>query len=660
MAVLEKIRVKFGILITALIAVALLSFIIDPQTLQQVWYSVTSKNDVGNIDGKSVSYEEFQKEVDKFSVINEVSTGSSAKNEEQQAGIRDAAWQSFIDQYLFIKNAKKAGINVSDAEVVAILSGEIDSPVFSQNPMFYDENGVFSKAKVVEFADYVEADESGRLAIFWDYIQNTAVSQEYYKKYMSLFNQSNYINPLMLTEQVAENNNTFDVEFVMVPYGYAKDTTVVVSDAEIKEYYKSHKKLYKQEASRDIEYVVFEIKPSIEDKTAANEALNAVYDEFVSTDNMKSFLSFNSDRSYDAHWYAEGELNSLSSKVEDFVSANNSGVSGVIEDGDSFYAVRILEKANVYDQVQVKVAPANSEDVNAELAAAEPQWVSQTPGYEDLMKASKGSKVTIGNVVFEVLDVKDRTPKKRVAILEKKVYASEKTKSGYYASANTFATKANGSYQNFSDAVDTVGLYAHPVNKMLESADRLGSIDNAKEVTRWAFEAKKGDVSGIMTVDNDYFVVAVLKGIHKEGYTPVSEVSAQISNILYQEKLGEKKAAEVAEKIAGLEDLQAIAEALGTTVSTKEDLAFSSMNSYGTDPKFIGSASVAEDGKICGPVTGAMGVYVYKVTGRDTGAFFTEDDAKTRSSQMAQYASQMVVPTMMDDAEVEDNRARFF
>ena len=84
------------------------------------------------------------------------------------------------------------------------------------------------------------------------------------------------------------------------------------------------------------------------------------------------------------------------------------------------------------------------------------------------------------------------------------------------------------------------------------------------------------------------------------------------------------------------------------------------MNSYGTDPKFIGSASVAEDGKICGPVTGAMGVYVYKVTGRDTGAFFTEDDAKTRSSQMAQYASQMVVPTMMDDAEVEDNRARFF
>ena len=84
------------------------------------------------------------------------------------------------------------------------------------------------------------------------------------------------------------------------------------------------------------------------------------------------------------------------------------------------------------------------------------------------------------------------------------------------------------------------------------------------------------------------------------------------------------------------------------------------MNSQGLDPKFIGAASVAEEGKICGPVAGNIGVYVYKVTGRDTGAFFTEDDAKTRNAQMAQYASQMVVPTMADDAEVKDNRARFF
>ena len=42
MAVLETIRVKFGVVITALIAIALLSFIIDPTTLQNVASSMSS------------------------------------------------------------------------------------------------------------------------------------------------------------------------------------------------------------------------------------------------------------------------------------------------------------------------------------------------------------------------------------------------------------------------------------------------------------------------------------------------------------------------------------------------------------------------------------------------------------------------------------------
>ena len=54
MAILETIRVKFGIVITVLIAVALLSFIIDPSTLQSVTASMSSKYDVGEINGKSV------------------------------------------------------------------------------------------------------------------------------------------------------------------------------------------------------------------------------------------------------------------------------------------------------------------------------------------------------------------------------------------------------------------------------------------------------------------------------------------------------------------------------------------------------------------------------------------------------------------------------
>ena len=655
MAVLETIRVKFGIVITVLIAVALLSFIIDPTTLQSVSSSMSSKYDVGNLDGKAISYNDFQAEVDKFTTINEITTGSSAQNEEQQIAIRNAAWQSLIDQYLFIKNAKKAGLNVGTEEMVAMMSGEMDSPVFTQNATFFDEGGNFSKQRLLEFVDYVSSDETGRLKIFWDYLQNTAISQEYYEKYMSLFTQSNVVNPLMLAEQIADNNNTFNVEFVMVPFGFATDSTIVVSDKEIKAYYDSHKKFFKQPASRDIEYVVFEVAPSAADFTAANQALVEVYEEFATTENMKSFLLSNSDRQYDAHWYKEGELNTVAKAVNDFAFGSEKGASQVIAEGESFYAVRVLESANVPEQIQVKYAPADSL-----LADAEAQWIPQTPGFEDLMTLKKGEKATINGLVFQVVDTKDAAPRKRVAILEKKAVAGKETVNEYYSKANTLATMSAGKYESFKKAVDSLGVYAHPVNKMLQSADRLGSVEDTKEVTRWAFDAKVGQVSNIITVNNNYFIVAALKGISKEGYTPVNEVASSIKSVLYSEKAGEKKAAEVAEKIAGLESMEAIAEALGTTVSTKDGVAFSSMTSQGLDPKFIGAASVAEDGKISGPVAGSIGVYVYKVTGRDTGAFYTEEDAKAREAQVAQYTTQMVVPVMSEDADVKDNRARFF
>ena len=659
MAVLETIRVKLGVLITVLIAVALLSFIIDPTTLQSVSGS-SSKYDVGEIDGKSVSYMDFQADIDRFTTINEIMSGSSAQNEQQQISIRNAAWQSLIDKYLVVKNANEAGIHVGEEEMVDIISGIIDSPVFTQNPAFMDENGVFSPALLTEFVNYIESDQTGRLQLYWDYLVESAKTQQYYAKYMSLFTQSDYTNSLMLADEIAENNNTFDVEFVMMPIGFAKDSTIVVSDSEIKKYYDAHKKFFRQQASRDIEYAVFEVVPSAEDVAAANEALVAVYDEFATAENMKSFLLANSDRQYDNHWYRAGELNTVAKVVNDYAFGDNKGVSEVLSNGNTFYAVRVMDEAMIPDSVFVKYVPANSENVDSLLNVAEPMWITQTPGFEDVMAAKKGSTVTVGGLVFDVLDVTAPVAKKKVAVLEKNAVASKETVNGYYAKANTLATKSAGKYEKFQAACTEEGVYAHPVNKMLESADRLGAVSHTKEVTRWAFDAKVGDVSNIITVDNNYFIVAALKGIHKEGYTPVSEVASQISNVLYAEKASAKKAEEVAAKIEGLGSMEAIAEALGTTVSTKEGVAFSSLTAQGLDPKFIGAASVAEDGKICGPLAGNIGVYVYKVTGRDTGAFFTEDDAKARDAQMAQYSTQMLVPTMMDDADVKDNRARFF
>jgi peptidyl-prolyl cis-trans isomerase D len=427
MAVLETIRVKLGILITVLIAVALLSFIIDPSTLQSVTASMSSKYDVGEINGKSISYNDYQADVDKFTAINEILTGGSVQNEQQQASVRNAAWQALVDKYLFIKNAQKAGINVSEEEMINLMSGEIESPVFSQNPAFFDENGQFSKNMLLEFVSYMDSDQTGRLQMYWEWLQNQAKTQQYYAKYNSLFSASNYVNTLALANQIAENNNTFNVEFVMVPMGYVQDSTIVVSDSEIKKYYDNHKKFFRQPASRDIEYVVYEVLPSASDVEAANKALVDVYDEFSTTENMKSFLLANSDRQYDNHWYKAGELNSLSKEINDFAFGDAKGVSPVITTDNTFYAVRVVEEAMVSDSVYVKYAPATTENVDSVLNASEAMWLTQVAGFEDVMKAAKNEKVTVNGMVFNVLDKTAPVAKKKVAVLVKTAVPSKET-----------------------------------------------------------------------------------------------------------------------------------------------------------------------------------------------------------------------------------------
>ena len=236
MAILQKTREKAGMAVSIIIALALLSFIIDPQTLETAFNAMSSRNDVGVINGKTISYLDFQQDVDKFTTINEMVTGSSAQSEQQQEQVRNAAWQSLLDRYLFVKNAKAAGIRVGEEEMKNLLAGDMISPVVSQNPAFMDESGNFSKDALQNLINNISQDQTGRLKEYWNYIQNTVYTQQFYAKYGSLFTNSNFQNPLMLRRAIAENNNTTNVDFVMVP-NYGMDTTVKVSGDEIRKYY---------------------------------------------------------------------------------------------------------------------------------------------------------------------------------------------------------------------------------------------------------------------------------------------------------------------------------------------------------------------------------------------------------------------------------------
>ena len=117
MAVLEKIRVKFGILITVLVALALLSFILDPQTLRSAADRFSSDNKVGSMNGKSVSYREFYEELNNYTEIAKL-LGQNPSSEEEQAQLRNAAWQSIFDNEVFIPKATAAGLAVGEEEMI--------------------------------------------------------------------------------------------------------------------------------------------------------------------------------------------------------------------------------------------------------------------------------------------------------------------------------------------------------------------------------------------------------------------------------------------------------------------------------------------------------------------------------------------------------------
>ena len=689
MAVLEKLR-GWGIVLSILVALPLLLFIIDPSQIIQTVQSVSSKYDVGKIGDTSVSYTDFQEATDRYSRISEILSGTSSTSEQQQQQIREAAWQHFVDQNLFIKNAQAAGLTVGKAELKDLLNGENVSPVISS--IFPDSDQFLSFLQ--------EKDDDPNAKMVWDYLQETVVTAQYYNKYNALFANSNIENAIQVNRSIAENNNTADVEFVMVPFSYVMDSTVVVSDKEIADFYNNHKKFFKQEATRDIEYAVFQVVPSSHDIAETSKDFLKQYEEFGTVENVRAFLQRNSDVQWSGRWYKAGDLKSVDADLDAFVSENASGVSPVYNQGNTFVAGRIMDSATMPETVTIRhmmfqpnadgqhladsllnvlkaggdfSALANEFSLDRGSSAdgefGKVGEISQTTvsylpsGFDAIFSARVGQPFILQSTnsthIVEVTEASAPTLFKQVAIFQKEAVPSKETFNKFYNDANRLATLSAGKYANYRAACDSIGTYSHSLT-INEATDTYGSIGHAKEVTRWAFDNKPGKVSNIITVDNNYFFVVAVKEAHKEGLAPIAEVSPSIKNQLYSEKYAAKRTGEVAEQIAGLTDMEAIAEKLGTTVSTQNDVAFAAMSARSLDPKFVGAIAAAKEGEITGPVAGSYGVYVLKVLGRETGSFYTESDAKNANAQILNYAVQMLVPVMKDDADVKDNRARFF
>ena len=695
MAVLEKIRVKMGAFITVIIALALLSFIIDPSTLESTLSMFSSKYDVGKINGEAVSYQDYQKKVDYFTQIHQMTNGS-ATNDQVQDMINNSAWQNEVADRVIMPAIANAGLRLGSDEMFDLTQGTGISPILANDPAFMDESGNFSKAKVAQFVQAIAQDQSGQLQMYWRFLEDNMVKDQLMTKYLSLLEKSNIVNPVELNRAIAENNTTFDVDFVVKPYMFAMDSTITVSNQEIKEYYEANKHNYKQQASKDIEYVVYEVEPSLADIELAEKDINKVYDEFATTANMKNFLARNSDQPFNGYYFKESELSRLSDTVAKF--AENAKVGALLapyQEDNMFVAARVMDIIPLPDSVFVKhillqgdnekkadslisvlnkkgdfvaMAQEFSADKNPNVEeAGDLGWLTQQymiPGFESVISAEKNEilklKTTYGTHIVTVTKTTKPERKIQVALLVKEAVAGKETYADYYAKANDLATKCEGNIEKYNAAVKEMNLNSYPAIRVLPSAKTIANYERVKEVVRWINENEVGDVSPIISVDNKYFFVVAITGEHKGGVAGINEMAQQIKQILTVEKQGKKVAEETKAQVEGLANIDAVAEKLGLTVSHQNGIAFSSLTSQQLDPKFIGAVAGAKEGELVGPVVGDVGVYYFVVNGKETGAFYTEDDARNRKAQEFAYMSRLLPAIMAEEAGVEDQRYKFF
>ena len=702
MAVLEKMRKRMGVFISIVIALALLAFIVNPEDLQRVASMFSSKYDVGKIAGKSISHSEFSKRHDKYNRILGL-TNQDLNKEEGSEMVNNVTWQSFIADEVLIPACEKAGVKVGSKEMVEMAKAGADlSPVLMNEIFFMDENGMFSQDRLQQFVQNIPYDQTGQYAEYWDNLQNNMLQDRMFTKYSVMLAKSAVSNNLQVRREIADNNNSYDVDFILQPASFEKDTAITVTNEEIKKYYEKIKPSLKKVETRDAKMVVFEILPSEKDVRNAKEDIEKLYKEFqgLSDSEVKSFIERYSDTPFNDFYVKKGDLKDWSSILDEFASSASAGTFMEPQPYDNvFVAAKVLDIASRPDSVYLKYMPVpdektadslmatikSSEQFTAEAAkylagqrGAEPGtigWVTEAVAYSQLppefMKAftsKKGDMFKLENngffVIARVDNLTNPVKKSKIAVLSRQANASQETFSNVYAEAGKLK-EAGTNLEKFEKYALDNNLELYPVENLLGGAKNIGSYEKMSEVSRWIFDAKEGQVSEIFTTgDNKYYVVAALEKIHPAGYAEISEFTPQIREFLTMQKKVEKLAKELDAKVSGATTIEEASEKLVLPVSSLTGVTFSSLTGGAqNDPILIGNiAKAGADGNhsLVGPVKGSLGVAYFQIKGQNNGAFYTESDAQRKNDHNIYSILNVLPQVMCDDAKVEDLRYKFY
>lgn len=370
MATLQNIRNRGGLLVSIIIGLALVAFIVGDALSSGASVFNRSRNQIGEIAGKGISIQEYQNKVTKNEEVVKMMNGLTALNDEQQTMLRENTWQQMVMQDIMNREYEELGINVSGDELYDMLLGENISPIIRQ--MFTDPNtGILdlNQARTV-IKNLIDSPGNSQQKAYWLNIEEQVSDTRKQSKYNNLLAKALFTTDAQAEEAVEGNAVKSDISYIVKNYSSIDDSTIQVSDSEIKAYYDSRKKLFEQPESRKIVYVNFDIEASSDDYNETEKLVADLVDEFTEAQNPAEFVSLSSDKKFDGTYYKKSEITNDS--LAEFLFKNPKAVFGPYLENNSFRISRVADRRMLPDSVRARhilITPQNNDYAHAKNMA---------------------------------------------------------------------------------------------------------------------------------------------------------------------------------------------------------------------------------------------------------------------------------------------------
>ncbi|MEM6360809.1 MAG: peptidylprolyl isomerase [Bacteroidota bacterium] len=695
MALINTLRNKMGKVIVAVVAVAILSFVLA-DLLGPSSTLFGNDTNVGEIAGQSISLKEFQNEVQQRE-NNYILNFNRTATEREKPTLRQQAWDFLITKYAFTKEYEKLGVQVHEDEMWDMMQGKNISPGIKQS--FTNPNtGEFDRQQFMQFLQQLPTLPPDA-QVRWNLFKNDLKPGRERLKYENLMLLSSYATNAEGERKYGAETNVAEVKYVYVPFYSVNDSSVQVSDNDLEAYLNGNKEKYKVEESRSLKYVSFSVIPSAEDSAFVRQEMLDLKEEFKTVNDDSVFASLNTDGLSPFNRYNVGTLPlQLQGNVSNITQGD---VRGPYLDAGNFKLYKVTEVfEDTVEYARASHILIKGEDDEAKTEARRIlNEIKAGASFEEMARqygtdgtSSKGGdlgwfktgtmveefneavfsatrtgllnntvKTQFGYHIIRVDNLKTGTSYK-IASVEREILPSDDTRNQAFRKADEFAAAVDdlSSFEEIATQ-DTITVLA--ANKLGNNDRRVGALGEARQIVQWLFtDASKGDVSKVYELDDNY-VVAVMTAETNEGYQSIDKIRNELSVKVKNEKKGQI----IIDKLNGLTGtLEEIAAAYGDDASVYNSsdlkLTSNSLPSVGFDPKAVGRAFGLSSAEKTAPFASENGVLIIEMINKTEAPEIA--DYATYKTQVAQdfqnQARYNIAEAVKEFADIKDERYKFY